>query len=195
MTKTRIVSCIEMPNRVLVKGQNCKTYDFDLVILATPADKSINLYQGTNQNANRILSSYKYSSNDVILHSDTDFMPSNTRLWSSWNFVSESSSEQKKQSYVTYYMNRLQTLVTDTPYFVTLNPPRSPKSEKTIFQTQYSHPMLIHDEKSNELNFTALNSQKRIYFCGSYLGYGFHEDGFSSGVRVAQLINSRRINN
>ena len=193
-TKTKIISCTEMPHKIVLKSEDYKTYDFDLAILATPANKSDLIYQGNNRNLNRILSSYKYSSNNVVLHSDTDFMPSNKRIWASWNFVSQSGTKPKKDSYVTYYMNQLQNLVTDIPYFVTLNPPNSPKSEKVIFQTQYSHPMLIHDEKSNEQNFAELNSQNQIYFCGSYLGYGFHEDGFSSGVKVAQLINSRKIN-
>ena len=107
--------------------------------------------------------------------------------------MSESNGKKEDQSYVTYYMNLLQNLVTTTPYFVTLNPPRSPKAKKVVVHTTYNHPMLTHDEQSNEMNFTKLNDQNRIYFCGSYLGYGFHEDGFSSGVRVARLINSRKI--
>ncbi len=193
LVKTRITSCTEMTNKTVLTCENNRTYDFDLVVLATPANDSMSLYQGNNQTIKRILSSYEYTSNNVVLHSDTDFMPSNSRLWSCWNFVSESNGKKEDQSYVTYYMNLLQNLVTTTPYFVTLNPPRSPKAKKVVFHTTYNHPMLTHDEQSNEMNFTKLNDQNRIYFCGSYLGYGFHEDGFSSGVRVARLINSRKI--
>ena len=194
-TKTRVISCTEMDNKVVLKCEDHRPYYFDLAVLATPANNSLRLYQDSNQIVKKILSSYKYNSNNVILHSDTDFMPSNSRLWSCWNFVTESIGEQKKRSYVTYYMNLLQNIVSNTSYLVTLNPPRLPRSEKIIFQTKYSHPMLTHDEKSNEINFMKLNDQNRIYFCGSYLGYGFHEDGFSSGIRVARLINSRKMNN
>ena len=29
---------------------------------------------------------------------------------------------------------------------------------------------------------------KNTYFCGSYLGYGFHEDGIQSAVYISQLL-------
>jgi predicted NAD/FAD-binding protein len=29
-----------------------------------------------------------------------------------------------------------------------------------------------------------------VYFCGAYLGHGFHEDGVRSGVAVADALGS-----
>ena len=191
ITDTSIVSCREESGKIVLDSATGRIYDFDLAILATPADKSLSIYQGNDSNMKRILSSYHYTSNEVVLHIDQNFMPGNRRIWSSWNFISESNREQGKQTYVTYYMNLLQNLEGDISYFVTLNPPRSPEPETIFYRTTYRHPMLTHDEQSTSLNFKDLNNGKTIYFCGSYLGYGFHEDGFSSGVKVAELVNSR----
>ena len=34
----------------------------------------------------------------------------------------------------------------------------------------------------------SLNGVRHTYFCGSYFGYGFHEDAVRSGVAVANLL-------
>jgi predicted NAD/FAD-binding protein len=31
----------------------------------------------------------------------------------------------------------------------------------------------------------ALSGRRRTWFCGAYHGFGFHEDGLASGLRVA----------
>ncbi len=193
LTETRAVSCFEMSDKVVIKGENDKHYEFDVVLLATPADKSNSIFGSTDKKINSILSSYTYTSNRVVLHMDTDFMPANRRLWASWNFISHSNGRRGTKTFVSYYMNQLQNLITKIPYFVTLNPPWDPKSDKIIFDTTYNHPMLTHDEETNEMNFNELNTKDRVYFCGSYLGYGFHEDGFSSGVKAAKLIDLRKL--
>jgi len=117
-------------------------------------------------------------------------MPKNKKIWASWNVRSQSQNPEESSFEVTYNMNRLQRLKSQTNFLVTLNPIELPENEKILYSTYYRHPILSLDKTANERNFSALNSQGRVYFCGSYLGYGFHEDGFASGMKVANLIKS-----
>jgi len=38
----------------------------------------------------------------------------------------------------------------------------------------------------------ALQGKNRTWFCGSYFGYGFHEDGAQSGLAVAEQLGGAR---
>jgi predicted NAD/FAD-binding protein len=33
-----------------------------------------------------------------------------------------------------------------------------------------------------------LQGQQHSYFCGAWQGYGFHEDGYTSGLQAAQFL-------
>jgi len=38
----------------------------------------------------------------------------------------------------------------------------------------------------------SLQGRRRTWFCGSYFGYGFHEDGLQSGLAVAEQLGDVR---
>jgi predicted NAD/FAD-binding protein len=38
----------------------------------------------------------------------------------------------------------------------------------------------------------ALQGVRRTWFCGSYFGFGFHEDGLQSGLAVAEALGGVR---
>ena len=43
---------------------------------------------------------------------------------------------------------------------------------------------LDHQKKLN-----ILQNKKNILFCGSYFGYGFHEDGIKSSIEMIKALN------
>jgi len=61
------------------------------------------------------------------LHSDLGLMPKRRAVWSSWNYIGSSTADRKSVC-VTYWMNRLQSIESDTQLFVTLNPPVPPRA-------------------------------------------------------------------
>ena len=134
------------------------------------------------------LNSYRYVENQVVLHDDVSFLPSDKRLWASWNVQSVGSSADDYVSQTTYHMNRLQKLETTKELMVTINPLKEPNPENILYQTQYSHPVLSTRKQDIERKFQILNKGPGVYFCGAYIEYGFHEDGYQSGLRVANLI-------
>jgi predicted NAD/FAD-binding protein len=89
---------------------------------------------------------------------------------------------------VSYLLNKLQPLPTETPVIVTLNPWREPDPGRTFRQMYYAHPVFDGPAIKAQSAIKALSGQNRTLFAGAWLGYGFHEDGFASAVRaVSQL--------
>ena len=166
---------------------------FDRVIVATHADTAAKLVKKDFPNIHIILKSFKYTKNKVYLHTDQKFMPPVKRAWASWNVIRAHNSNESSATYMTYYMNKLQNISSKTNYFVTLNPPKIPEITKTIYSTEYSHPVLDKTEMESFKIRQSINSHKAIKFCGAYTGYGFHEDGFRSGQQVADMINAEVI--
>ena len=83
-------------------------------------------------------------------------------------------------------MNSLQKLETNKNYFVTINPSKEPNHllDKTIFE----HPVFSIETLNSQKNICEIQGYKNTYFCGSYLGYGFHEDGIQSAACIAKLL-------
>jgi predicted NAD/FAD-binding protein len=88
---------------------------------------------------------------------------------------------------LTYDMTRLQHLPADAGRFcVTLNPWREIAPPSVIRSFVYSHPMYTFDALATQDRLSTLNEKRNTYFCGSYFGYGFHEDAVRSAVEVAR---------
>jgi len=178
----------ECDSGILVKSRGVDDQIYDMVVIATHADEATELLDSNLILQKTILSTYSYSVNQVFLHTDTNLMPSSRKMWASWNVLGNNFKDSQ-EPFVTYNMNRLQGIESKNSYLVTLSSSIEPDQNKLIYQTTYSHPILNHDENKNDKNFDVLNRSGNIKFCGSYLGYGFHEDGFLSGLRVSNLIN------
>jgi predicted NAD/FAD-binding protein len=92
--------------------------------------------------------------------------------------------------YVTYYINRLQNLETETDVFVSLNPHTPPKKELTYRRQIMAHPQFTHETHEGRAEIKEqFQGKDGLWFCGAYMGYGFHEDGCRHGFDVATAIN------
>ena len=131
-----------------------------------------------------ILSKFKYSKNLAYLHSDDSFMPKNKIAWSSWNFLQNTNMESFS---LTYWMNNLQKINSEKNFFVSINPPNVPKN--IVDQTIFEHPIFSIETLRSQKKLASIQGIKNTYYCGSYCGYGFHEDGIQSAVYVASKLN------
>ena len=165
--------------KILVQGQELC---FDYLIMAVHADQVLALLNQPTQKENEIFTKWGYNKNYTVLHTDDSFLPAEKRAWASWNFSRERESKNKVT--VTYYMNKLQGFKSDRHYCVTLNPGREVKKDSVIKEISYSHPVFSFESVKTQSELSNLNNQKRTFYCGSYHGYGFHEDA----VRSANLV-------
>jgi predicted NAD/FAD-binding protein len=87
---------------------------------------------------------------------------------------------------VSYYMNLLQGLQAQQHYCVTLNRRESFRPETVIAEFDYQHPQYDFASLATQAELSLLNGQRNSWFCGSYFGYGFHEDAVRSAVDVVK---------
>ena len=165
---------------------------YDHIVIATHADTALKLLGDADPTEEARLSPWKYQDNQVILHTDTDYMPPQKALWASWNFLRKESQTPEKNIApvsVSYYMNRLQNLKTKQPYIVTLNPQKEIDPSKTINSTTLTHPLYSFDALNSQEALRKNNGLRNTWFCGSYFGYGFHEDAVLSSVQIANAFD------
>lgn len=161
---------------------------FDQVVVATHADQALGLLEAPGDWEKRLLGSFRYQRNDAWLHSDPQLMPRLRRVWASWNYQAGDDSHAPS---VTYWMNRLQGLAGTGNQFVTLNPATPPQAEATHEHTVFRHPVFDTAAIRAQAMMDRIQGRDHVWFCGSYLGYGFHEDGLRSAVRIADAFGVR----
>ncbi|RMF10712.1 MAG: FAD-dependent oxidoreductase [Alphaproteobacteria bacterium] len=161
------------------------TRRFDRVIIATHADQALSMLVDPSPEEQRILGAFRYQRNRAVLHSDASLMPRRRRAWAAWNYRRHGENPEAPVS-VTYWMNALQHLGDVPPLFVTLNPEREPAAKTVRYQTWYDHPLFDSAALSAQGELGRLQGRRNTWFCGSYCGYGFHEDGLQAGLAVAE---------
>lgn len=177
------------------------TERFDQVVLATHADQSLRMLSAPTESEQRLLGAFSYTRNLAVLHSDPALMPRRRAVWSSWNYLADRGTaaragQASEMPAVTYWMNRLQPHLPQgadgRPLFVTLNPPSPPHPEHLIRTEVYEHPRFDADAIAAQREFWSLQGRERTWFCGAYLGSGFHEDGLQAGLAVAEALGGVR---
>ena len=76
--------------------------------------------------------------------------------------------------------------------FVTLNPGQHPRDGSVIRSFLYDHPLFDAGAMAAQKDLWSIQGVDNIWYCGSYFGYGFHEDGLQSGLAVAEAIGNVR---
>ena len=152
---------------------------YDQVILASHADESLRILEEKTEDEKRILSKFKYVSNTAILHTDERLMPKRKIAWSSWNSISK-----KNQTCVTYWLNNLQNLNCNDNFFLTLNSIYEINKKDVIKKINFTHPCFNSETSKLQKELDLIQGKKRTWYCGSYFGYGFHEDGIKSAINL-----------
>lgn len=174
------------PAGVTIHSPGMNPERFDHVVLACHADQALAMLGGPTAAEVEVLGAFPYAANRTVLHSDPGVMPRRRAAWASWNYRRLPSSEQ--QVAVTYHQNRLQRLPTRRPYLVTLNDEQSVQPDLVHASMTYHHPTYDARAVRTQARVAEIDGQHRTHYCGAYWGYGFHEDGVVSGLRVARAF-------
>ena len=175
-----------IPDGIRLHMPTGATLNFDHVVIGAHADEALKLLADPSAEETSNLSPWRYQPNTVTLHTDSSQLPAEQKLWSSWNFVREPSFNDERPVAVSYYMNQLQDLQTDKHYIVTLNNTRPIADDSIINTTTLTHPLYSSESMATQDRLRQMNGQQNTWFCGSYFGYGFHEDAVQSAVEVAR---------
>jgi predicted NAD/FAD-binding protein len=171
----------EAASGVVVDGE-----PFDHVILACHSDQALKLLADATPEEREILGALPYQENDVVLHTDTSVLPRTRRAWGAWNYHLRGDADAPAT--VTYNMNVLQTLDLPRTYCVTLNATDAIRPESIAYRTTYHHPVYTNAGFKAQERHAEISGVNGTHFCGAYWGFGFHEDGARSAVRVARAF-------
>ena len=173
---------------------------FDAVVLASHANQSLRLLSHPSEDQERLLSGFHYQQNEASLHTDASVMPKCRRAWASWNFRVEQGPDahqratgerhDHRRASTHYWMNALQGVSQKRDYFVSLNSDDRITPSSILYQTTYEHPVFTLEAIRAQRELPKLNHAGRLFFCGSYFRYGFHEDACMAGFNAAKAVTT-----
>ena len=168
-------------------GGDNEFFDYDKAVIATHADEALSLIKNPTELEKSILSKFGYKENHAVLHFDENIMPKNKKAWSSWNSFVDPKDLNK--SSLSYWLNLLQNLKIKKNVFLTLNPFKDISEDKILKKIKFTHPYYNQSALENQKNLKNIQNRENLLFCGSYFGYGFHEDGIKSSIEMLKNLN------
>ena len=187
-TRMPVATILRPPGQpVSVRFTNGLQRDFDEVVIATHSNEALAMLGDPTEDEKSVLSAIPYRDNEVILHTDARLLPKSQRAWSSWNYRLKPGSGRATG---TYNMNILQGLHAPETFCVTLNDTASINPHRILGRFNYAHPQFTLAGMQAQQRWGDINGQNGTWFCGAYWQNGFHEDGLSSGLRVAESLSA-----
>jgi len=167
---------------------------FDEVVLACHSDQSLALLDDATAEERDVLGAIRYHPNRAVLHTDTSVLPRRRMAWAAWNYARAVDTGREQAAVCLHYLiNRLQPLPWQQPVLVSLNPdPARPIDPAQVLgRFDYSHPVFDLDAIRAQRRLPGLQGRSRVWFCGAWTRYGFHEDGLSSALDVVQRLREQ----
>jgi predicted NAD/FAD-binding protein len=159
--------------------------NFDQVVFCCHADQALAMLQDPAREERKILGAIRFQDNLAVLHQDANLMPRRKLAWSSWNYLSQDRADHASGVCLTYWMNLLQGMKTRLPLLVSLNPNLPIDEGKVLLRKTYRHPQFDAAAVAAQEALPGIQGKERLWFAGAWTGWGFHEDGIASAVRVA----------
>jgi uncharacterized protein len=175
------------PDHVAVSLRGHESERFDAVVMATHSDQALALLVDPSERERELLGAIPYQRNEAVLHTDRSLLPRRRRAWASWNYHLDVAG----RCTVTYHMNRLQSLRADREFCVTLNRTAAIDPEKIIRTMHYAHPVYTPAGVAAQARHHEISARNRTHYCGAYWGWGFHEDGVKSALRVVRELGAQ----
>lgn len=183
-TQCPVTAVQRYPDHVEVTSGSGETETYDQVILAVHSDQALGMLSDASLTEKEILGAIPYQENLVQLHTETAIMPKRRFIWASWNYLIPSKGSGRAA--ITYDMNILQALHAKEEFLVTLNCPDAIGHEKEIGRFIYHHPVYTTQAPVAQARHHEISGTHRTHYCGAYWGFGFHEDGVKSALRVCK---------
>ncbi len=197
--EARVVAVEPGLTGVTVRVEDGGAETFDRVIVATHADQALELLARPTDDEARLLREFNYQQNHATLHTDERVMPRRRVAWASWNYrISQATAGEPTRATTHYWMNALQNVSPEVNYFVSINARGTIRPDLVLYETDYDHPTFTLGAVAAQKELGGLNrrsSDQRIFFCGSYFRYGFHEDAYWSAVEVSSAVKDALLAN
>jgi predicted NAD/FAD-binding protein len=189
----KLVSISRDKDSWLLKFDNNTTANADNIIFACRGEHVHKILQNSGDAVScdfiENLSKLKSTYNTVSVHRDERDMPKNKAYWSSWNYTSDADYSNYR---CTYWIKEIQNIKDDKLFATVHNTNYKPNYKELLFEWTTDHPS--YDRNTRKCvdyirNYNSMSSKTSgLWFCGAYMGYGFHEDGIVSAKRIVECI-------
>lgn len=195
-TSTPVRAITRHPDCVEIATERDGTECFDEVVIATHSDQALALLTDPTEREAELLGAIPYQRNEAVLHTDSSLLPRRRAVRASWNYHlgearrGRAAAERPARAQLTYWMNSLQSIRSDTDFCVTLNRTERIDPAKIVKAVSYSHPVFTPEGVAAQRRRHEISGVGRTHYCGAYWGWGFHEDGIASGLAAAAAVGS-----
>jgi predicted NAD/FAD-binding protein len=160
---------------------------FDRAVLGCHSDQALALLGAAADATEReVLGALRYQPNRAVLHTDATLLPRRRAAWAAWNY--EAGADGSGSVCLHYLINKLQPVPWSRPVIVSMNPLREPRPDCVLRRFDYAHPVFDLGAVAAQRRLHEIQGRHATWFCGAWTGYGFHEDGWSSGLAVAEAM-------
>lgn len=181
-SKCPVDKIIRYDDHVEIHTQRHGVERFDYVFIASHSDQALTMLQNPSAQERSTLAAIQYQKNEAVLHTDKSLLPIRENAWASWNY--HIPKDARSNVALTYNMNILQGLDSDSTYCVTLNYTDQIDEGKILKTIEYHHPVFTPESIIAQNNHRLINGTGRTYYCGAYWRNGFHEDGVVSALNA-----------
>lgn len=164
---------------------------YDEVIFACHSDQALAMLDTPTVAQQKILGAIPYADNEVVLHTDINMLPKRKLAWASWNYwLDDDQAAHASPATLTYNMNILQRINSDTTFCVTLNQTEAINPDKILRRFNYAHPQFSASTAQAQQARGQICGVDGLHFCGAYWYNGFHEDGVRSALDVCERFGA-----
>ncbi len=185
-TNAGIVSLRRQGEGVILKTPAHEEAHFDHAVIAAHGPQALTMLSDADMAEREVLMAFRTTTNDAVLHTDESLLPRRLAARASWNYFVP--PDHGAPATLTYDMNRLQRIPTRERYLVTLNSTSRIDANRILRRMTYQHPLYNLAAMRAQQRWAEISGRRHVSFCGAYWGYGFHEDGYKSALRVAQAL-------
>ncbi|MGI8946346.1 MAG: NAD(P)/FAD-dependent oxidoreductase [Thermoleophilaceae bacterium] len=173
---------------VTVAADGCETERFDEIVIAAHSDQALAMLTDPSEREAELLGAIAYQPNEAVLHTDERLLPRRRAAWASWNY--HLARERPAATRLTYWMNSLQAIESETNFLVTLNRTEAIDPQKIIRTIGYTHPVFTPAGVAAQARHGEISGVDRTHYCGAYWRWGFHEDGVVSALAALERVGT-----
>ncbi len=162
------------------------SFEFDKVIFACPADLPLKLLEAPTANEKKILGVWSYKKGRVVVHRDHSDFPARN-LIQAYTFLYTENGDKFDTSVngALWY----EPHASDNSDYISSQHPNFPIREDLIdLDTHLYTPIFDFDSFATVDKLDSLNGKENTYYCGSYFGFGLHEDAVRSAMNIAESL-------
>ena len=135
-----------------------------------------------------LLGAIPYQPNEAVLHTDARMLPRRRRAWASWNYPPARRADRPHDRHLPHEPPAVAGRRARV-FCVTLDTHRRDRSRQGDPDDRLRPPRLHARGGRRAGALAEISGRHRTHYCGAYWGWGFHEDGVVSALRVASQIS------